>query len=98
MVDTKGVIYKGRKEGMNAWKEDHAVETDCRTLEDAVKDADVFIGVSVKGALSKDMVKTMAKDPIIFAMANPDPEITPEDAREAREDAIIATGRSDYPN
>jgi malate dehydrogenase (oxaloacetate-decarboxylating)(NADP+) len=98
MVDTKGVIYKGRKEGMNAWKEEHAVETDARTLADAVKDADVFIGVSTKDALSKDMVKTMAKDPIIFAMANPDPEITPEDARDAREDAIIATGRSDYPN
>lgn len=98
MVDTKGVIYKGRKEGMNAWKEDHAVETHLRTLEDAVRDADVFIGVSVKGALTKEMVKTMAKDPIIFAMANPDPEILPEDAREARDDAIIATGRSDYPN
>lgn len=67
-------------------------------MEDAVRDADVFIGVSAKGALSKDMVKTMAKDPIIFAMANPDPEISPEDARDAREDAIIATGRSDYPN
>ena len=80
MVDTKGVIYKGRKEGMNAWKEEHAVETDRRTLEDAVKDADVFIGVSVGGALTKDMVKTMARDPIIFAMANPNPEITPEDA------------------
>jgi len=98
MVDTKGVIYKGRTEGMNAWKEEHAVETDRRTLADAVKDADVFIGVSVGGALSKDMVKTMAKDPIIFAMANPNPEITPEEAHEARDDAIVATGRSDYPN
>lgn len=98
MVDTKGVIYKGRKEGMNSWKEEHAVETDRRTLTDAVRDADVFIGVSAKGALTKEMVKGMARDPIIFAMANPDPEITPEDAREAREDAIIATGRSDYPN
>lgn len=98
MVDTKGVIYKGRQEGMNHWKEEHAVETECRTLEDAVKDADIFVGVSAKGALTKEMVKTMAKDPIIFAMANPDPEITPEEAREAREDAIIATGRSDYPN
>eukprot|EP00347_Sterkiella_histriomuscorum_P005161 403357663 len=98
MVDTKGVIYKGRKEGMNPQKEEHAVETDRRTLEDALKDADVFIGVSVKGALTKEMIKTMARDPIIFAMANPDPEITPEDAREAREDAIVATGRSDYPN
>ncbi len=98
MVDTKGVIYKGRKEGMNSWKEDLAVDTECRSLSDAVKDADVFIGVSAKGALTQDMVKTMAKDPIIFAMANPDPEITPEDARAVREDAIIATGRSDYPN
>jgi malate dehydrogenase (oxaloacetate-decarboxylating)(NADP+) len=98
MVDTKGVIYKGRTEGMNAWKEEHAVETDRRTLADAVRDADVFVGVSVGGALTKDMVKTMARDPIIFAMANPNPEITPEDARDARDDAIVATGRSDYPN
>jgi malate dehydrogenase (oxaloacetate-decarboxylating)(NADP+) len=97
MVDTKGVIYKGT-EGMNAWKEEHAVETDRRTLADAVRDADVFVGVSVGGALTKDMVKTMARDPIIFAMANPNPEITPEDARDARDDAIVATGRSDYPN
>lgn len=98
MVDTKGVIYKGRTEGMNAQKEELAVETDRRSLADAVRDADVFVGVSAKGALTKDMVRTMARDPIIFAMANPDPEITPEDARDAREDAIIATGRSDYPN
>lgn len=98
MVDSKGVIYKGRKEGMNPQKEEHAVETVKRTLEDAMKDADVFVGVSVKGALTKDMVKSMARDPIIFAMANPDPEITPEDAKEARDDAIVATGRSDYPN
>ncbi len=98
MVDTKGVIYKGRTEGMNAWKEEHAVETDCRTLADAVTDCDVFIGVSAAGALTKDMVRTMAKDPIIFAMANPNPEITPEDAHDARPDAIVATGRSDYPN
>lgn len=98
MVDTKGVIYKGRTEGMNAWKEEHAVETDRRTLADACKDADVFVGVSAGGALSKDMVRTMAKDPIIFAMANPNPEITPEDAHDARDDAIVATGRSDYPN
>jgi len=81
MVDTKGVIYKGRTEGMNEQKESLAVETDRRTLADAVRDADVFIGVSVKGALTQDMVKTMARDPIIFAMANPDPEILPEDAR-----------------
>ena len=98
MVDTKGVIYKGRTEGMNDWKELHAVETEARTLADAVRDADVFIGVSAKGALTQDMVKTLAKDPIIFAMANPDPEITPEEARAVREDAIIATGRSDYRN
>jgi malate dehydrogenase (oxaloacetate-decarboxylating)(NADP+) len=98
MVDTKGVIYKGRKEGMNKYKEEHAVETEKRTLAEALEGADVFIGVSVKDALSKDMVKTMNHDPIIFAMANPDPEILPEDAREARSDAIIATGRSDYPN
>jgi malate dehydrogenase (oxaloacetate-decarboxylating)(NADP+) len=98
MVDTKGVIYKGRTEGMNPQKEGLAVDTDRRTLADAVRDADVFIGVSAKGALTQAMVKTMAREPIIFAMANPDPEITPEDAREARDDAIIATGRSDYPN
>jgi len=98
MADTKGVIYKGRTEGMNKYKEEHAIETTKRTLTEAVTGADVFIGVSVKGALTKDMVKLMNKDPIIFAMANPDPEITPEDAREARDDAIIATGRSDYAN
>jgi malate dehydrogenase (oxaloacetate-decarboxylating)(NADP+) len=98
MVDTKGVIYKGRTDGMNKYKEEHAAETDKRTLTEAVTGADVFIGVSVKGALTKEMVKLMNKDPIIFAMANPDPEITPEDARDARPDAIIATGRSDYPN
>ncbi len=98
MVDTKGVIYKGRVEGMNKYKEEHAVDTPKRSLSEALEGADVFIGVSVKGALTKDMVKLMNKDPIIFAMANPDPEITPEDAREARDDAIVATGRSDYPN
>jgi malate dehydrogenase (oxaloacetate-decarboxylating)(NADP+) len=98
MVDTKGVIYKGRIDGMNPWKEGLAVETDARTLADAVNNADVFIGVSAKGALTQAMVKTMARDPIIFAMANPDPEITPEDAKAVREDAIVATGRSDYPN
>lgn len=98
MVDTKGVIFKGRKENMNKWKEEQAVDTDKRTLEEALTGADVFIGVSVKGALTQDLVKKMNPSPIIFAMANPDPEITPEDAREARSDAIIATGRSDYPN
>lgn len=98
LCDTKGVVYKGRKEGMNPYKEFFAVDTKARNLADAVKGADVFAGVSVKGVLTKDMVRTMAKDPIIFAMANPDPEITPEDAYEARKDVIIATGRSDYPN
>jgi malate dehydrogenase (oxaloacetate-decarboxylating)(NADP+) len=98
MVDTKGIIFKGRTEGMNQWKELQAVETTKRTLLEAVEGADVFIGVSVKGALTKEMVKLMNHDPIIFAMANPDPEILPEDAHEARADAIVATGRSDYPN
>jgi malate dehydrogenase (oxaloacetate-decarboxylating)(NADP+) len=98
MVDTKGVIYKGRTEGMNKYKEEHAVETSKRTLMEAMDGADVFIGVSVKGALTKEMVKVMKPHPIIFAMANPDPEITPEDANEARSDAIVATGRSDYAN
>ena len=98
MCDSKGVIYKGRTNGMNEFKEFFAVETDKRTLEDAVKDADVFMGLSKGNVLSKEMVKTMAKDPIIFAMANPDPEITYPDAKDARDDVIMATGRSDYPN
>ena len=97
MVDRKGVIFRGR-ENLNQWKSAHAVETNARTLDDAIKDADVFLGLSAKGALSKDMVKKMAKNPIIFACANPDPEITPEEIEEVRTDAIIATGRSDYPN
>ena len=97
MVDRKGVIFRGR-ENLNQWKSAHAVETNARTLDDAIKDADVFLGLSAKGALSKDMVKKMAKNPIIFACANPDPEITPEEIEEVRADAIIATGRSDYPN
>jgi len=96
--DTKGVIYQGRTEGMNQWKSAHAVKTDLRSLEDAMKDADVFLGVSVKGAVTPEMVESMADNPVIFAMANPDPEITPEDAHEVRMDAIVATGRSDYPN
>ncbi|MEQ8292312.1 MAG: NADP-dependent malic enzyme [Roseovarius sp.] len=96
--DTKGVIYQGRQDGMNQWKSAHAVDTELRTLEEAMKDADVFLGVSVKGAVTQDMVRSMAPDPVIFAMANPDPEITPEDAHEVRQDAIVATGRSDYPN
>lgn len=98
LVDTKGVIYKGRKEGMNNYKEYFAKETDMRTLAEVIKDADVFCGVSIKGILTKEMVKTMADNPIVFAMANPDPEITYEDAISARSDIIMATGRSDYPN
>ncbi|MEE4272330.1 MAG: NADP-dependent malic enzyme [Thermoanaerobaculales bacterium] len=98
MTDSKGVIYKGRTEGMNPYKERFAVETDARTLGDAMVGADVFAGVSLKGLVTQDMVKSMAENPIIFAMANPDPEITPEDALAVRPDAIMATGRSDYPN
>src|SRR6478752_2912247 len=98
LCDTKGVIYQGRTEGMNQWKSAHAVRTKARTLEEAMKGADVFFGLSVKGAVSKEMVQSMAAKPIIFAMANPDPEITPEDVRSVRKDAIIATGRSDYAN
>jgi malate dehydrogenase (oxaloacetate-decarboxylating)(NADP+) len=98
LCDTKGVVYQGRIEGMNQWKSAHAVATRARTLADAIEGADVFFGLSVKGALSIDMVTHMAAQPIIFAMANPDPEITPEDARAAHPRAIIATGRSDYPN
>ncbi|OED48134.1 malic enzyme, partial [Rhodobacteraceae bacterium (ex Bugula neritina AB1)] len=96
--DTKGVIYQGRTEGMNQWKSAHAVSTDKRTLAEAMDGADVFLGVSVKGAVTPEMVESMAKNPVIFAMANPDPEITPEEARAVRPDAIVATGRSDYPN
>ena len=98
LCDSKGVIYKGRTEGMNQWKSAHAAETDARTLAEAIKGADVFLGLSVAGALTGEMVKTMARKPIIFAMANPDPEISPAEARAAAPDAIIATGRSDYPN
>jgi malate dehydrogenase (oxaloacetate-decarboxylating)(NADP+) len=98
LCDTRGVIYRGRTDGMNQWKSAHAVETSARTLAEAIEGADVFFGLSAKGAMTQDMVKAMAGRPIIFAMANPDPEITPEDARAARSDAIIATGRSDYPN
>ena len=96
--DTKGVIYQGRSAGMNQWKSGHAVKTDARSLEDAMVGADVFIGVSVKGAVTREMVASMADNPVIFAMANPDPEITPEEAHDVRLDAIVATGRSDYPN
>ncbi|MEL7090508.1 MAG: NADP-dependent malic enzyme [Pseudomonadota bacterium] len=98
VCDTKGVIYQGRTEGMNQWKSAHAIKTELRTLEEAMKDADVFLGVSVKGAVTPAMVESMADNPVIFAMANPDPEITPEEAHEVRMDAIVATGRSDYPN
>lgn len=98
LCDTKGVIYKGRTEGMNQWKSAHAVDTSARTLEEALKGADVFLGLSVKGAVTQEMVKTMADKPIIFAMANPDPEIVPEDVKSVRDDAIVATGRSDYNN
>jgi len=98
MCDSKGVIYQGREEGMNQWKAAHAVKTKCRTLREAIKGADVFIGLSVKGAVDQKMIKSMGRKPIVFAMANPDPEITPEEIMAVRKDAIIATGRSDYPN
>ena len=98
LCDTKGVVYKGREEGMNQWKSAHAVVTDARTLADAMTDADVVFGLSAKGALTPEMIASMAPNPIIFAMANPDPEITPEEVAEVRDDAIMATGRSDYAN
>ncbi|MEQ1937065.1 NADP-dependent malic enzyme [Mesorhizobium sp. CN5-321] len=98
LCDTKGVVYQGRTEGMNQWKSAHAVKTEARTLADAMEGADVVFGLSAKGALTPKMVQSMAKNPIIFAMANPDPEITPEEVAEIRTDAIMATGRSDYPN
>ncbi len=98
LCDTKGVIYQGRTEGMNQWKSAYAVKTDKRTLEEAMVGADVFVGLSVKGAVTKEMVKSMAAKPIIFALANPDPEITAEEVADVRDDAIMATGRSDYPN
>ena len=98
VCDTKGVIYQGRTAGMNQWKSAHAVATDLRDLAGAMVGADVFLGVSAKGAVTQDMVASMAENPVIFAMANPDPEITPEEAQAVRPDAIVATGRSDYPN
>ena len=98
LCDSKGVVYQGRTEGMNQWKSAHAIKTDARSLADAMTQADVFFGLSVKGAVTVDMVKSMAAKPIIFAMANPDPEITPEEVHQIRDDAIMATGRSDYPN
>jgi len=98
LCDTKGVVYKGRTEGMNQWKSAHAADTKSRTLAEAVKGADILFGLSQKGAFSADMIKSMAAKPIIFAMANPDPEITVEEVAQIRDDAIMATGRSDYPN
>ena len=98
MLDRKGVIYKGRPDEIDQWKSRHAIDTPLRSLKDAIKNADVFLGLSAKGVLKKELVKLMAKNPIIFACANPDPEITPEEINEVRGDAIIATGRSDYPN
>jgi malate dehydrogenase (oxaloacetate-decarboxylating)(NADP+) len=98
LCDTKGVIYEGRTDGMNQWKSAYAVKTKARTLADAMEGADVFYGLSAKGAVTKDMVRSMGAKPIIFAMANPDPEITAEEVEEVRDDAIMATGRSDYPN
>jgi len=97
MIDSKGVLYRGR-DNLNQWKSAHAIETKKRTLDEAISGADVFLGLSSKSILSKSMVKKMAKNPIIFACANPDPEITPEEVQEVRNDAIVATGRSDYPN
>tara|TARA_R110000787_G_scaffold16622_15_gene50481 strand:- start:22372 stop:24633 length:2262 start_codon:yes stop_codon:yes gene_type:complete len=98
LCDTRGVIYQGRQDGMNQWKSAHAVKTSKRSLADAMEGADIFLGLSVKGAVDQDMIRSMGDKPIIFACANPDPEITPEEVKEARSDAITATGRSDYPN
>ncbi|MEE2689636.1 MAG: NADP-dependent malic enzyme [Pseudomonadota bacterium] len=98
MCDSRGVIYRGREDGMNQWKSAHAINTESRDLEQALKGSDVFIGLSTKDVVSQEMVKSMSRKPIIFAMANPDPEITPEDVKAVRDDAIVATGRSDYPN
>ena len=98
MVDTKGVIYKGRKENMNKYKEELAKDTPLRTLAEIVKGADLLVGLSVKGAFTQDMIRSMAPNPVVFAMANPDPEITYEEATAVRDDLIMATGRSDYPN
>ncbi|MEP9386926.1 NADP-dependent malic enzyme [Mesorhizobium sp. KR9-304] len=98
LCDTKGVVYQGRAEGMNQWKSAHAIKTDARTLAEAMDGADIVLGLSAKGAFSDAMIRSMAPNPIIFAMANPDPEITPEDVAKIRSDAIMATGRSDYPN
>ena len=98
ICDTKGVIYKGRTHGMNEWKENYAIDTTKRIIEEVMCGADIFLGLSVKGIISQEMVKTMAAEPIIFALANPDPEITPAEVYAVRDDAIVATGRSDYNN
>ena len=98
LCDTRGVVYRGREAGMNQWKSAHAVDTPLRTLDEAVRGADIFFGLSIRGAMTADMARSMAGRPIIFAMANPDPEISPEAVAAARDDAIVATGRSDYPN
>ncbi len=98
LVDTKGVVYKGRTEGMNPWKQEFAVATRCRSLAEAVEGADVLLGCSAKGVVTQKMVQSMAKDPVVFALANPDPEISYPEAKEARSDVIMATGRSDFPN
>ncbi|MEL6794240.1 MAG: malic enzyme-like NAD(P)-binding protein, partial [Pseudomonadota bacterium] len=98
ICDTKGVIYQGREAGMNQWKSAHAAKTTARSLDDAMDGADVFLGISAKGAVTEAMLRSMAPNPIVFAMANPDPEITPEEAAAIRDDVIMATGRSDYPN
>src|SRR5690606_31702477 len=98
ICDSQGVIFKGRKEGMNKYKEEFATTSKARTLAEALKGADVFCGLSVANVMTKEMLLSMAKNPIVFAMANPDPEILPEVAKAARSDVIIATGRSDYPN
>ena len=98
LCDSRGVIYNGREAGMNQWKSAHAIDTDARTLLDAMKGADVFLGLSIADSVTAEMVAAMAENPIIFAMANPDPEITPEEVKSVRDDAIMATGRSDYPN
>src|ERR1019366_3627539 len=98
LCDTRGVVYKGRPAGMNPYKERFAQDTKLRTLDEVMQNDDVFLGLSVKGAITPDMVRSMAASPIVFAMANPDPEITYEEAKAAREDVIMATGRYDYPN
>jgi malate dehydrogenase (oxaloacetate-decarboxylating)(NADP+) len=98
MADSKGVLHADRADGRNPYKEEFVRDTPCRTLADALRDCDVFVGLSQAGVVTGEMVKTMARNPIIFAMANPDPEITPQEVKAVRSDAIIATGRSDYPN